>query len=64
MKLQDNKIEEIAQKVIAEGLTYSSYAWYYLGEETAQTIIVSAIKKVLADVESANVYKKKLKETK
>lgn len=45
--LSDEKIKKIADEGIAEGKTYSPYAWHYVGEDTAHEIICSAIRKAL-----------------
>ena len=48
MKLTDEQIKEIADKCIAEGKTYSDYAWHYVGEDVAHEIICTAIGQALS----------------
>ena len=48
MKLTDEQIKEIADKGIAEGKTYTDYAWHYVGEDVAHEIICTAIRQALS----------------
>jgi hypothetical protein len=45
--ISEKQISKIADEAIAEGRSYTDYAWHYIGEDNAHQIICDAINKAL-----------------